>query len=82
MSQEHMTIKEFCALLQQAPEEAILLCGVDGFTLHVVSSQEKVACFEMMFIGMKGSSPIHVPMQKHIDMSELSSISRSAGSLT
>ena len=55
-----MKVTEMIAALAAAPPDADVICGESHFTMYVVSD----ATFHMMFIGMKGSAPVHVPIDK------------------
>ena len=62
MEAQKLKVKDLIATLSTAPEGAEIICGVDGFSMYVVSNQEGKVSFDMHFLGMKGTPLIYVPM--------------------
>lgn len=63
-----MIISEMITLLSTVPHNAEIICGESPFTMWIASDRgDGVVYLDMMFIGMKGDSPIHVSIDKLIN---------------
>ena len=59
-----MTVHELTDILNDLPKDAEIICGESPITIWITSEKDGEAFFDMMFIGIKGSSLIPVKVNK------------------